>query len=89
MDEENEENKDPKDYATPTPRRTTLGRRTSEIGSAIPSPSKRVSMSKLPALSRRQSSGVVQNGENEKPPSRDGKKGLSDVGEQYDITETF
>ena len=51
------------DFTTPTPRRTTFGRRTSEIGSAIPtpSPSKRLSGvgvaggSKLPAASRRES----------------------------------
>lgn len=97
VDEENEENEDPaRDYATPTPRRTTLTRRTSEIGSAIPSPTKRASMSKLPALSRRRSSNLnpeYDNCDTVKPSSRDGKKalGLSDVGEQeqYDVTETF
>jgi hypothetical protein len=96
LDEENDENEYPKDTATPTPRRTTFGRRTSELGSAIPSPSKRVSVggaSKLPALTRRQSSGLGKNIENESdmgpPPSRDGKKGLSDVGEYYDPDETF
>jgi hypothetical protein len=96
LDEENDENEDPKDNATPTPRRTTFGRRTSEIGSAIPSPSKRVSVggaSKLPALTRRQSSGLGKNVENDSemgpPPSRDGKKGLCNVGEHFDVDETF
>lgn len=93
VDEENEENEDPssKDFATPTPRRTTINKRTSEIGSSIPSPSKRMSTSKMPAPARRQSFGFGQNAdnENEKPPSRDGKKWLSDVGEKYDVTETF
>jgi hypothetical protein len=97
LDEEYGESEDPKDNATPTPRRTTFGRRTSEVGSAIPSPSKRVSIgggaSKPPALMRRQSSGLGKNVENDSemgpPPSRDGKKGLSDVGEHYDIDETF
>jgi hypothetical protein len=96
LDEENGEDEDLKDTATPTPRRTTFGRRTSEIGTAIPSPSKRMSVggaSKLPALSRRQSSGLGKNVENDSemrpPPSRDGKKGLSNVGERYDVDETF
>jgi hypothetical protein len=96
LDEENGEDEDLKDTATPTPRRTTLGRRTSEIGTAIPSPSKRISVggaSKLPALSRRQSSGLGRNVENDSemrpPPSRDGKPGLSNVGEHYDVDETF
>lgn len=96
LDEENGENDDPKDHATPTPRRTTLGRRTSEIGSAIPSPTKRISVggaTKLPAPTRRQSSGLGKNLENDSDlgpvPSRDGKKGLSGVGEHYDVDETF
>ena len=94
--DEDIENGEAANYATPTPRRTTLGRRTSEIGSAIPTPSKRVSIglsSKLPGPARRQSSGFSQSvhmGIETKPPlSRDGKKGLSDVGEHYDSTETF
>ena len=96
LDEANGEDEDPKDNTTPTPRRTTFGRRTSEMGSAIPSPSKRLSIggaSKLPAFTRRQSSGLGKNVENDKemrpPPSREVKKGLSDVGEQYDIDQTF
>jgi hypothetical protein len=96
LDEENGENEDPQDHATPTPRRTTFGRRTSEVGSAIPGPSKRISVggaSKLPALTRRLSSGLGKSVENDSemgpPPSRDGKKGLSDVGEHYDVDETF
>jgi hypothetical protein len=96
LDEENGGDEDLKDTATPTPRRTTFGRRTSEIGTAIPSPSKRISVggaSKLPAPSRRQSSGLGKTVENDSemrpPPSRDGKKGLSNVGEHYDVDETF
>ena len=96
FDEEDGENEDPKDNATPTPRRTTFGRRTSEIASAIPSPSKRISVggvSRLPAPTRRQSSGLGKNVENDSemrpPPSRDGRNGLSDVGEQYDVDQTF
>ena len=97
LDEEYGGIEDLKDNATPTPRRTTFGRRTSEIGSAIPSPTKRVSIgggaSKLPALARRQSSTLGKNVENDSemgpPPSRDDKKDISNAGEQYDVDETF
>ena len=94
-----EENSDPivsdmKDVATPTPRRTTFAKRTSDVGSAIPSPSKRASLggvSKLPGLVRRQSAGFgrvdstgVVDG-SMRPPSRQ----LNNVEEDYDLNETF
>jgi hypothetical protein len=88
MDEVDEENK-PSDYATPTPRRTTIGKRTSDVGSAIPSPTKRLSYgmnSKLPApANRRQSSGLSD--VTMRPPSR--QINLNDVQEGYDPNETF
>ena len=88
MDEEDEENK-PSDYSTPTPRRTTIGKRTSDVGSAIPSPMKRLSYgmnSKLPApANRRQSSG--QSDATMRPPSR--QTHLNKVQEGFDPDETF
>jgi hypothetical protein len=86
-----------KDVATPTPRRTTFAKRTSDVGSAIPSPTKRTSFGNLqgpiaPSLSRRQSatgftrvaSGSVAGGDM-RPPSRQ----LDHVKEGYDVNETF
>lgn len=88
MDEEDEENK-LHDYATPTPRRITIGKRTSDVGSAIPSPTKRLSYgmnTKLPApANRRQSSGLSD--ATIRPPSRQTQ--LNDVQEGYDPNETF
>jgi hypothetical protein len=88
MDEEDDENK-PHDYATPTPRRTTIGKRTSDVGSAIPSPMKRLSYglnTKLPApANRRQSSGLSDS--TIRPPSR--QTHLNEVQEGYDPDETF
>ena len=88
MDEVDEENKSG-EYATPTPRRTTIGKRTSDVGSAIPSPTKRLSYgmnSKLPApANRRQSSGLSDM--TMRPPSR--QRNLNDVQEGYDPNETF
>jgi hypothetical protein len=88
MDEEDDENK-VQDYATPTPRRTTIGKRTSDVGSAIPSPTKRLSYgvnTKLPApANRRQSSGFSD--ATIRPPSRQTQ--LNEVQEQYDPDETF
>ena len=93
MDGDNDENLE---IATPTPRRTTIGRRTSDIGSAIPSPIKRPSFggaSKLPApAARRQSLGLGKTAENAgemRPPSRMVGSGLNDVQEGYDMNETF
>lgn len=94
MDEENmdADRPDMKRAATPTPRRTTFSKRTSDIGSAIPSPSKRTSLgvasSKLPGLARRQSTGFgrVDNASGDmRPPSRQ----LNNVQEGYDVNETF
>jgi hypothetical protein len=88
MDEEDDENK-PHDYVTPTPRRTTIGKRTSDVGSAIPSPTKRLSYgmnTKLPApANRRQSSGLSD--ATIRPPSRQTQ--LNEVEEGYDPNETF
>lgn len=88
MDEEEDENK-PHDYVTPTPRRTTIGKRTSDVGSAIPSPTKRLSYgmnTKLPApANRRQSSGLSD--ATVRPPSRQTQ--LNEVEEGYDPDETF
>lgn len=88
MDEVDEEKK-PDEYATPTPRRTTIGKRTSDVGSTIPSPTKRLSYgmnSKLPApANRRQSSGLSDAAM--RPPSR--QTNLNDVQEGYDPDETF
>jgi len=92
LDEENNENEAPesRDFATPTPRRTTFVKRTSDVGSTIPSPVKRTSLggvSKLPAPVRRQSTGFgrVDGGADPRPPSRQ----LNDVQEGYDLNETF
>ncbi|KIX03833.1 uncharacterized protein Z518_07386 [Rhinocladiella mackenziei CBS 650.93] len=81
-----------KDATTPTPRRTTFAKRTSDVGSSIPSPVKRTSLggatSKLPSLTRRQSSGIVRVDSmagDMRPPSRQ----LNDVKEGYDLSETF
>jgi hypothetical protein len=93
------ENSDPsalsdlKDTVTPTPRRTTFAKRGSDVGTAIPSPTKRQSLnaagglSKMPALARRQSSGThrVESMGDMRPPSRQ----LNNVQEGYDINESF
>ncbi|KIV95413.1 hypothetical protein PV10_03073 [Exophiala mesophila] len=84
---------DLKDAVTPTPRRTTFAKRTSDVGSGIPSPTKRTSMSgalgKTPGLGRRQSSGLtrIEGGAagDMRPPSRQ----LNNVNEGYDVNETF
>ena len=105
-DNDNDENRgfEVKDMSTPTPRRNTLTRpRISDVGivgSAIPSPSKRLSFgmaSKLPGpgtAGRRQSSGFARlagtevdiNATAMRPPSR-----LNDVQESdaYEVDETF
>lgn len=91
MDEEMPGPTDSRDVVTPTPRRTTFAKRTSDVGSAIPSPTKRPSLggasTKLPALARRQSSGFARgNSAGEmRPPSRQ----LNNVREGYDVQETF
>lgn len=84
---------DLKDTGTPTPRRTTFAKRTSDVGSAIPSPTKRQSLSaagglsKMPGMNRRQSSGThrVESMGDMRPPSRQ----LNNVQEGYDVNETF
>jgi hypothetical protein len=97
-DDEEIENVPVKEYSTPTPRRATLGRRTSEIGSSIPSPTKRLSVgvgSKLPTPAlKRQSTGLGKSvggadGDMKPPPSSHGKTDLAGVGEAYDAGETF
>ena len=91
------------DFTTPTLRRTTFGRRTSEIGSAIPtpSPSKRasgvgvvVTGSKLPAAARRESANfgrttiVRRERESEmRPPSSHGTGRASPVKGLSDVGE--
>ncbi|KEF51565.1 uncharacterized protein A1O9_12482 [Exophiala aquamarina CBS 119918] len=82
-----------KDSVTPTPRRTTFAKRSSDVGTSIPSPTKRQSLnaagglSKMPALARRQSSGQhrVESMGDMRPPSRQ----LNNVQEGYDLNETF
>jgi len=82
-----------KDTVTPTPRRTTFAKRSSDVGSSIPSPTKRASLSaaggltKAPAMARRQSSGQhrVESMGDMRPPSRQ----LNNVQEGYDLNETF
>lgn len=84
---------DLKDTGTPTPRRTTFAKRTSDVGSAIPSPTKRQSfnaaggLGKMPGMNRRQSSGThrVESMGDMRPPSRQ----LNNVQEGYDVNETF
>ena len=96
MDEEDvDDNQAAKDFPTPTPRRTTLGSRVSDVGSAIPSPNKRLSVgpsSKLPTPARRQS-GIAQDldsrGEMRRPQSRHGNLDCADPHDGYDRTETF
>ncbi|EXJ93014.1 hypothetical protein A1O3_01570 [Capronia epimyces CBS 606.96] len=79
------------DVVTPTPRRTTFTKRTSDVGSAIPSPTKRPSLggapTRVPGLARRQSSGFVRgdSAAEMRPPSRQ----LNNVTERYDLHETF
>ncbi|EHY59941.1 NADH:ubiquinone oxidoreductase [Exophiala dermatitidis] len=86
-----------RDAVTPTPRRTTFAKRTSDVGSAIPSPTKRTSLggvgvnagasTKLPGLARRQSTGFgrADSAADMRPPSRQ----LNNVQENYDVNETF
>ncbi|KIW41245.1 uncharacterized protein PV06_06819 [Exophiala oligosperma] len=81
--------------ATPTPRRTTFAKRSSDVGSGIPSPSKRTSFgsaaTKLPGLPRRPSTGFVRvtsgtgPGDMMRPPSRQ----LDHVQEGYDVNESY
>ena len=80
------------DISNATPRRSTFTKRTSDIGTAIPTPgtsSKRPSIgvgSRLPALNRRQSAGIPST--EARPPSR---SVLDNVKEGYrdDDNETF
>ncbi|KAL6247525.1 NADH:ubiquinone oxidoreductase [Rhinocladiella similis] len=85
---------DAKDAATPTPRRTTFAKRTSDVGTGIPSPSKRTSFgsaaTKLPGLPRRPSVGYIRvtsgTGPGDmRPPSRQ----LDHVQEGYDMNESY
>ncbi|EXJ90876.1 hypothetical protein A1O1_03981 [Capronia coronata CBS 617.96] len=82
---------DLREAATPTPRRTTFAKRTSDVGSIIPSPTKRSSIggasTKLPGFARRQSSGFARadRATDMRPPSRQ----LNNVREGYDLHETF
>jgi hypothetical protein len=84
--------------ATPTPRRTTFAKRDSDVGTAIPSPTKRTSLggatSKFSTAGpgRRQSSGFVRvassgtGGPGDmRPPSRQ----LNHVQEGYDMNESY
>jgi hypothetical protein len=70
---------------TPLPRRATFAKgRTSDVGSAIPSPSKRSSISGASKLMKRQSIGV-----NGLVNAQDSGIGLTNVREGYDLNETF
>lgn len=97
LDEEMDEaaSTEPMEAATPTPRRTTFSKRTSDIGSAIPSPTKRTSIggpqTQLHGLGRRQSSGFVRVNNASLPPGemRSPSRQLNHVREGYDVNETF
>jgi len=100
LDEENDEagSTDVKDTAIRTPRRTTFSKRTSDIGSAIPSPTKRPSIGgiggvqiKPSGLGRRQSSGFVRVNSGSVPAGemRSPSRQLNHVQEGYDVNETF
>lgn len=100
LDEEHEETPGITNFATPTPRRATYSKRTSDIGTAIPSPTKRLSFGTggipLPApSSRRVSSGVGKSldaNQEMRPSSRSHAvvaSDLRDVPETYDVDETF
>lgn len=88
LDEDDGISLETKDVATPTPRRTTFSKRTSDVGSAIPSPTKRASLgtaqTKPVGAGRRQSSGFAR-ATDLRPPSRQ----LNHVQEGYDLNETF
>ncbi|KAK5321353.1 NADH:ubiquinone oxidoreductase [Exophiala xenobiotica] len=84
--------------ATPTPRRTTFAKRGSDVGTAIPSPTKRTSLGGATSKfstggpGRRQSSGFVRvassgtGGPGDmRPPSRQ----LNHVQEGYDMNESY
>jgi len=80
------------DISNATPRRSSYAKRTSDVGTAIPTPgasSKRPSLgggSRLPALSRRQSAGIPS--AEGRPPSRSVLDGVKE-GFQDDDNETF
>ena len=80
MDEETENNED--DAAiTPIPRRATFARgRGSDVGTSIPSPSKRASIGGASKLPKRQSIGLN---------AQDSGIGMGNVKEGYDLNETF
>ncbi len=66
---------------TRTPKRSTFGRgRTSDVGTAIPSPTKRTSIGGVSRLAQRQSIGLN---------AQDSGIGLGNVQENYDLSETF
>ena len=94
VDEEDDHHSQPRDHSTPTPRRTTFGR-ASEIGSSLPTPSKRTSIGHVSKLATftsasRKPSGLFKHFDDEEmrpPPSRDGKtRELDKVGESLDLT---
>ncbi|KIW80139.1 hypothetical protein Z517_06754 [Fonsecaea pedrosoi CBS 271.37] len=84
MDEESENSfigGDNENGITPTPRRATFARtRTSDVGSNIPSPTKRASIGGTAKLPKRQSMGLHGNLTG---------PGLNNVQEGYDVNETF
>ena len=80
MDEEAEINESDAGI-TPIPRRSTYARgRTSDVGTAIPSPTKRASIGGVCKLPKRQS--IEMN-------AQDSGIGLENVQEGYDLNETF
>ncbi|ETI19403.1 hypothetical protein G647_09236 [Cladophialophora carrionii CBS 160.54] len=84
MDEEDEPN-EIEAGITPLRRRATFARgRTSDVGSAIPSPSKRSSIGGASKMLKRQSIGVNGMGN-----AQDSGIGLTNVQESYDLNETF
>lgn len=74
-----------REFATLNARRTTFVKRTSDVGTALPSPSKRTSLSgvsRTPGRGKRQSMGLGEL----RTPSR---QALNKVKEIYDMNETF